>query len=141
MINIAWTASDDEALRSFDIRASYDGGTRWLIVARDLPAEARSYAWRLHESQGIPQVKLRVVAKDRRFQNSSAESGLFAITPGALTACPVDFNQSGSADVPDIFEFLALWFANNPAADFDGNNALEVHDIFAFLTAWFAGCA
>ncbi len=140
VVNIAWTASDDEALRSFDIRASYDGGTRWMIVARDLPADARSYAWRLHDSQGIPQVKLRVVAKDRRFQNSSAESGEFEITQGGFTGCVVDLNDSGSADVPDIFSFLSMWFASDAAADFDGNGTIAVPDIFAFLGAWFVGC-
>lgn len=140
VVNIAWTASDDEALRSFDIRASYDGGTRWMIVARDLPADARSYAWRLHDSQGIPQVKLRIVAKDRRFQNSSAESGVFSITPGSLVACAVDLNDSGGADVPDIFMFLSRWFAGDPSADFDGNGTIAVPDIFSFLSAWFEGC-
>lgn len=55
-------------------------------------------------------------------------------------ACPVDFDESGVVDVPDIFAFLALWFTNNSQADFDQNGTVEVADIFAFLAAWFAGC-
>lgn len=54
--------------------------------------------------------------------------------------CLIDFNESGSADVPDIFAFLSLWFPGDPAADFDGNGTVAVPDIFAFLSAWFAGC-
>jgi len=54
--------------------------------------------------------------------------------------CEPDIDGSGSVDVPDIFTFLSLWFAGNPAADFDGANGLGVPDIFAFLSAWFAGC-
>ncbi len=116
-VPITWTASDDEALRAFDIRASFNGGTRWFIVARDLPADARSYNWRLPGSQGIASVKLRVVAKDRRFQNTSAESGAFAVTPGAACgpACdpvcdPIDFNADGLfPDTQDISAFLEVF--------------------------------
>ena len=54
--------------------------------------------------------------------------------------CPADFDNNGAADVPDIFAFLAAWFASDPRADFDGLNGIGVPDIFAFLAAWFAGC-
>lgn len=55
--------------------------------------------------------------------------------------CTVDLNNSGTADVPDLFAFLSLWFANDPAADFDHSGLpVAVPDIFAFLSAWFAGC-
>jgi hypothetical protein len=52
--------------------------------------------------------------------------------------CPTDLDNSGSTDVPDIFAFLALWFASDPAADWDGVGGVAVSDIFAFLSAWFA---
>jgi hypothetical protein len=42
--------------------------------------------------------------------------------------------------VPDIFAFLAAWFAQDSSADFNGDTAVTVPDIFAFLSAWFAGC-
>jgi hypothetical protein len=42
--------------------------------------------------------------------------------------------------VQDIFDFLAGWFAGNPAADFNGVGGITVQDIFDFLAAWFAGC-
>lgn len=54
--------------------------------------------------------------------------------------CDVDLNGSGSADVPDVFAFLSLWFAGSTEADFDGANGIGVPDIFGFLAAWFAGC-
>jgi len=54
--------------------------------------------------------------------------------------CAADFNGDGTRDVPDIFAFLAAWFAMDPRADFDGNGSIAVPDIFAFLAAWFAGC-
>ncbi len=54
--------------------------------------------------------------------------------------CAVDLNDSGGADVEDIFLFLGLWFAGDGSADFDGQDGIGVPDIFAFLAAWFAGC-
>ncbi len=112
VVEVAWTASDDEALRGFDIRASYDGGTRWFVVARGLPADARSFAWQLPASSGVPRANVRVVAKDVRFQNTSAESGAFAISAGDWPMpCTADFNADGAANSQDFFDFVSLFFA------------------------------
>lgn len=56
------------------------------------------------------------------------------------TPCPADFTGDNAATVPDIFAFLALWFAGDPSADIDGTSGIGVPDIFAFLSLWFAGC-
>lgn len=63
--------------------------------------------------------------------------------PGNNTqpCCRADYNQDSTLGVPDIFAFLADWFAGAPEANFDGQGSQpEVPDIFAFLAAWFAGC-
>jgi hypothetical protein len=70
-VPITWTASDDEALRGFHLQASYDGGRSWHFIARDLPANATGHAFRLPPSTGIPDARVRVIAMDLRFQNSS----------------------------------------------------------------------
>lgn len=57
-----------------------------------------------------------------------------------VAPCRQDFNGNGSTDVPDIFAFLAAWFAGDLRADFNNNGSTDVPDIFAFLAAWFAGC-
>ncbi|MBY0312938.1 MAG: right-handed parallel beta-helix repeat-containing protein [Phycisphaerales bacterium] len=58
----------------------------------------------------------------------------------ATTAvCVADFDNSGSAGVSDIFEYLNAWFASQPRADLDGSG-VGVSDIFVFLNTWFAGC-
>ncbi len=54
--------------------------------------------------------------------------------------CRADFNGDGVVSVPDIFTFLAAWFAMSADADFDLDGVITVPDIFAFLAAWFAGC-
>jgi len=57
------------------------------------------------------------------------------------TSCPADFNCSGGPPtVQDLFDFLAAWFANAPAADFNASGAVSVQDLFDFLAAWFTGC-
>ena len=56
-----------------------------------------------------------------------------------VLGCLCDWNGNGVADVPDIFAFLADWFAATPAANNFGGTP-GVPAIFAFLTCWFAGC-
>ncbi len=138
VVPITWTASDDEALRSFDIRASYDGGTRWFIVARDLSPEARSYNWTLPGSDGITQVRIRVVAKDKRFQNSSAESGVFSISAGSGSR-PGDTDGDGDVDLSDLGVVLSSFglCAGNAgyaaSADFDGSGCIDLSDLGVVL--------
>jgi hypothetical protein len=87
-VPISWIASASEGLRSFDIQGSYDSGRTWHPIVRDLPAAAINYDWQLPPSTGIPDVRVRIVARDIRFQNSSSTSGPFSITPSGPTPTP-----------------------------------------------------
>jgi len=60
-------------------------------------------------------------------------------TPGTL--CRADYNRDGSVGVQDIFDFLAAYFSNSPAADINGVGGVTVQDIFDYLALYFAGCA
>ena len=88
IVSISWTATASEGLHSFDIQASYDSGRTWHLIVRDLPSAATSYDWQLPPSSGIADVRVRVVARDGRFQNSSSTSGPFSITPSGPTPTP-----------------------------------------------------
>ena len=70
--------------------------------------------------------------------------GTVQVLRNALAAlappCRADFDGNELVQVPDIFAFLAAWFAQDSRADFDGNPGIQVPDIFAFLSQWFAGC-
>jgi hypothetical protein len=88
IVPVSWTASASEGLRSFDIQASYDSGRTWHLVVRDLPGPTTNYDWQLPPSSGIPDVRLRIIARDVRFQNSSSTSGPFSITPSGPTPTP-----------------------------------------------------
>ncbi len=70
-----------------------------------------------------------------------AGNGTVCNAPGVNTTpcCRADFNQSGTLEVQDIFDYLNAWFAGTGAADFNGAG-LAVQDIFDYLNAWFAGC-
>jgi hypothetical protein len=70
-VPITWTASDDLGLRGFDIQASYDAGHTWHVLAADLPPTDTSFDWRLPPTSGIFDVRVRVIAVDQRFQNTS----------------------------------------------------------------------
>jgi hypothetical protein len=88
IVPISWTATASEGLRSFDIQGSYDSGRTWHPITRDLPGTAINYDWQLPPSTGIPDVRVRIVARDIRFQNSSSTSGAFSITPSGPTPTP-----------------------------------------------------
>jgi hypothetical protein len=88
IVPISWTASASEGLRSFDIQGSYDSARTWHPLIRDLPSTAINYDWQLPPSTGIPDVRVRIVARDVRFQNGSSTSGAFSITPSGPTPTP-----------------------------------------------------
>ena len=89
-VPITWTASDDEGLRGFHVQASYDGGRTWHFIAKDLPANATGYGFKLPPSAGIPDARVRVIAVDLRFQNSSDGRDVsfqIASSAGAASYC------------------------------------------------------
>ncbi len=137
VVPVRWTAADDEALQTFDIQASYDGGRTFHTVVMDLPGSARSYDWSLPESGGIADVRVRVVARDIRFQNSADESAI-AITPGG--GCTADFNGDGTVDTRDVLAFLNAWTSGDARADVNGDGTIDTRDVLAFLNLWNAGC-
>ena len=72
VVPVTWTASDDEAVRSFNVQVSYDGGLRWTTLALDLPATQTRYDFQTAQGSGFADVRVRVIAIDRRFQETSA---------------------------------------------------------------------
>ena len=81
-VPIKWKASAQEGLRSFDIQYSANGGQTWHFVVKDLAANAKNFKWELPASSGIPDVRVRVIVRDKLFQNSSDGAGIvFSITP------------------------------------------------------------
>jgi hypothetical protein len=82
VVPITWTASAQQGLRSFDIQVSTDRGETFHLITTDLRANTRSFNWQLPASTGIADVRVRVIARDKLFQNSSDGAGIvFSITP------------------------------------------------------------
>ena len=54
--------------------------------------------------------------------------------------CAADFNGDGALNSQDYFDFLAAFFAENPASDFNHDGILNSQDYFDFLNAFFNGC-
>jgi len=148
IVPITWVASDDEGVRSFEVHASYDGGRTWHTIGKDLPGTATMFNWQLPPSSGIGDVRVRVVARDHRFQNSSSGGDrALSITPGNGPA-PCYANCDGSSvppilNVSDFICFQTKYAAGDPYANCDGSTAppvLNVNDFVCFLNAFAAGC-
>jgi hypothetical protein len=99
-VPISWTATASEGLRSFDIQGSYDSGRTWHLIVSDLSSTAVNYDWLLPTSTGIADVRVRVIARDKRFQNSSSTSGAFSITAGAATPTPSPTTTPSATPTP-----------------------------------------
>ncbi len=100
VIEVSWTASDDSALRNFELQASYDGGRTWQLVAPELPWTTTQYAWQTAPGIGYDDVRIRVVARDDYYQVSSDGSdSVFSLvrTPGFVADLRVD---TGIVDFP-----------------------------------------
>lgn len=134
----------------FTVDISNDGGTNWSTVEVVGPTgPATSGGWNYFEfepSSLLPltaNMRMRFVASDLG-SGSIVEAAIDDFTVFAVECtnetCAADFDGNGTVEVPDIFSFLAAWFAAEEAADFDENGPVEVPDIVAFLAAWFAGC-
>jgi len=81
-VPIKWTASAQQGLRSFDLQYSTNSGLTWHFITQGLSAPARSFNWELPASTGISDVRVRVIARDKVFQNSSdGAATVFSIRP------------------------------------------------------------
>jgi hypothetical protein len=136
-VSVAWSATDDEAVRGFDLQATYDGGRTWHYLRKGIPAAVTSYAWKLPPlEETVSAVLVRVVAWDQRFQSTSATSGLITLLPG--DAVPGDINGDGVVNVVDMLALLGAWGPCPPPcpADLDGDGAVSVTDFLFLLAHW-----
>jgi hypothetical protein len=140
-VPVAWSASDDESVRSVDIQATYDGGETWHFLADDLAGDVTSFEWKLPPlDEPIEDVQVRVVVSDLRFQSSSATSAVLTLTPGA-GGPPGDLDGDGTVGFSDLLILLAAW-GECPAppadcpADLDASGDVGFSDLLILLSSW-----
>lgn len=133
VVSMTWTASDDEALQSFNVQASFDGGRIWRTIGRDLPATATGFDWPLPPGDGIADLRLRVIAKDRRLQDSS-DTVAVTIAP-SVPAVPGDLDGDGDVDELDVGILVNVLTGvdedpgRKNAADLNGDGTADGNDI------------
>ncbi len=102
------------------------------------PGDTSDVTVGLKDSQGLDTLQ---IPSDSLFPPSPRSFSLTpAATPGACSnsPCPADFNNDGSANSQDFFDFLNAFFAGR--ADFNADGMTTAQDFFDFLPAFFAGC-
>ncbi len=141
IVPISWTAFDDEALRQFNIQVSTDGGRTWIPIAENLPPATTNYNWQTPFGGGANDVRIRVIAIDRRFQNSSdGGTRVFRLTspPNAAPSIQLTFPANGATYAVGQALFVAA-----DASDSDGTirrvEFYETTSQFGPLTTKFIG--
>lgn len=89
------------------------------------------------DSLAFADVRVRIVARDRRFQSSSAEVAI-SIAPGDGSA-PGDVDADGDVDLSDLAQLLSTFglcngdVGFNAGADFDQSGCVELGDLAVLL--------
>ena len=67
--------------------------------------------------------------------------GVWVATPVTAPECLADIDESGVVDIFDLFAYLGLYAAQDPAADLaEPFGQISVFDLFAYLDLYNAGC-
>lgn len=129
-------------------------GASFTITLDGVPFSTPTFEWRKNGAPIAP--GSRIHGQDSAtlhiFPTIASDSGVYdclitndcgttASEPATLTVCAGDFNCSGTVTVQDLFDFLADYFAQDPAADVNASGDTTVQDIFDFLAALFTPCA
>ena len=72
IVPVRWTSTDDEGVRLHEVQASYDAGRTWFTIAEELAGTANAFDWSIPPTTGIDDVRVRVIAFDVRYQNTSS---------------------------------------------------------------------
>jgi len=152
-----WWANDDQDGDPFDVEASSDGGTNWVLLRRIQNVQPEWVVETIHLADFIPptdQVRLRFSVRDVP-NNSVDEGGLDAVSIRGFNCTDGidhgDLNCDGVVNVFDIDPFVlaltdaAAYGAAYPGcsilnADCNGDGSINVFDIDSFVQCLTSGC-
>lgn len=122
------------------VRLLNDHGSAWMLPGETF--ELGIPFFDAHPLFNIPgagtggSYAVTIVLQDPSGQFTDSEE--VTITFTRETSCAADWNNSGTVDSQDFFDFLVGFFAGD--ADFNSNGVTNSQDFFDFLSAFFTGC-
>ncbi len=120
LMPVTWTAADDDGMRSFKVQVSLNAGRTWQTIVRDLPASSTSYAWSVPLGVDVADARVRVIAFDTRFQNSSdGTDGGITISGGGALWVDLGFAKPGSTGTPLLTGSGALTAGSTATLEID----------------------
>jgi hypothetical protein len=93
------------------------------------------------DDDGLVNGEIAIIDFGRSFDIRDLDgNGIISGADASLISCAADLLPDGILDVFDVFAFLDLFNASDPAADFEADGVLDVFDVFAFLNLFNQGC-
>lgn len=83
---------------------------------------------------------LRADNRSSTFAINELRASGFRVSHVRGSMCRADFNDDGTVNSGDFFDFLVAFFAGGPAADVNDDGVTNSQDFFDFLAVFFSGC-